>query len=201
MSREAFRQAAGFFVETASLISGDSWEGPGLGVWSLRELVGHTARALTNVETYATAPAERVELDHSAGYFLAFGKIPNVSETVAERGRQAGKELGSDPAKAVPQIAARVLKALDEMPDSLVIGTPVGGMTLNDYLETRILELTIHTLDIAAAIGASVEPPQSAMSVTLRLLAELAVRQGKGAQIAFAITGRRPLPQPFSLLV
>ncbi len=201
MSRETFRQAAGFFVETVSLIPGDAWEGPGLGVWSLRELVGHTARALTNVETYAATPAKRVELEHPAEYFVAFGKMPNVSETVAERGRQAGRELGSDPAKAVPEIAARVLKALDAMPDSLIIGTPVGGMTLKAYLETRILELTIHTLDIAAAIGSSVEPPQAAMSVTLHLLAEIAVRQGKGPEVALAISGRRSLPQSFSLLV
>ena len=54
MSREAFEQAVPFFVETVAQVRSDQWEELALGVWNVRDLVGHTSRAMLTVEQYAT---------------------------------------------------------------------------------------------------------------------------------------------------
>jgi hypothetical protein len=86
---------------------------------------------------------------------------------VAERGRQVGLELGEKPALVIRETVERVLAGLEQIPNNAILGVPVGGMRLIDYLPTRAFELTIHTLDIAAAIGKEVEPPPAAMEMTL----------------------------------
>ena len=67
-------------------------------------------------------------------------------------------------------------------------------------IRTTLSQLTVHTLDLANAIGADVEAPAEALSVTLHLLADLAVASGQGAALTLAATGRGLLPGRFSLM-
>ena len=48
-SRTAFLSAAETFVLQVAAIPTDSLDGPGLGEWDLRALVGHTSRSLVTV--------------------------------------------------------------------------------------------------------------------------------------------------------
>ena len=187
MSREAFDQAVGFFLETVRQVPADRWEAPALGVWSVRELVGHTSRAMTLVDQYATV---------GAGGRTGFG----TSEEIAERGKEAGRLLGDDPAGAVDEIAKRVRALVASLPDDHPLETPVGTRGLVAYMATRVSELTIHTIDLASVIGVHVEPPAECILVTLYSLADAAVREGLGTEVAFALTGRTPLPAGFSVL-
>lgn len=51
--------AARVFADLVSQVSDQMWESPGLGVWSLRELVGHTSTAaLSGVLTAFDKPAQ-----------------------------------------------------------------------------------------------------------------------------------------------
>src|SRR5205809_1147389 len=106
-SRTAFADAAGWFVHTAALV-GDRWDRPGLGEWDVRALVGHTSRALLTVETYLARPAAAVNVATAPDYYRAT-RATAADPAVVARGRDAGTALGSDPAAAVAQIAARVL--------------------------------------------------------------------------------------------
>src|SRR4051794_18749839 len=60
--KQTFGQAARFFVDTAALVRPDQWAQPGLGVWTVRDLVGHGSRSLLTVETYLGRPATAVEV-------------------------------------------------------------------------------------------------------------------------------------------
>ena len=53
-SSSAFASASAFFVDTVSLVSNDRWGQPGLGEWSVRQLVAHTNRAHTTVVETST---------------------------------------------------------------------------------------------------------------------------------------------------
>lgn len=200
MIREAYQQAADFFIRVVEQVPKDRWDTPGLGVWTVRDLVGHASRALTTVEDYQARPADRVDILGPVDYFLRGLETPGAAALIAERGREAGRALGGAPATAVKEIAQRVLLALGQVPDTALLNLPGGGMRLIDYLPTRILELTVHTLDIATAIGLEIQSPQAPMTVTLRLLSDLAVRQGNGPTLALVATGRQALPQGFNLL-
>ncbi len=186
MSREAFEQAVPFFVETAARVGPDQWETLALGVWDVRDLVGHTSRAMLTVEQYATVGADRT----------GFG----TAEDIAERGREAGRALGDDPAGAVREIATRVLRLIERLPDDHPVKTPAGERALVGYLRSRVTELTIHTVDLANALGLEVEAPEECWRITLYGLADMAVRGGTAKEVAFALTGRRALADGFSLV-
>ena len=83
------------------------WTEPGLGEWDVRSLVGHTSRALLTVETYLASPADVVEVGSTAEYYRAT-RAAAAGPEVAARGVAAGEALGTDPAAAVAEIAARV---------------------------------------------------------------------------------------------
>jgi hypothetical protein len=74
-------------------------------------------------------------------------------------------------------------------------------MTLVGYLPTRIFELAVHTLDLAGATGVDVPGALAApLRASLHLATDLADSQGTTADVLLTLTGRRPLPQGFSVL-
>jgi uncharacterized protein (TIGR03083 family) len=200
MIREAYAQAAQLFVDTVARVRDTQWDSAGLGEWSVRDLVGHTNRALLTVETYLDKPAVRVDLMCAMDYFVQAKASLADPVAVAARGREAGKALGADPLHAVRTTAERVLARVNTTPDTTCVGTPVGGMRLIDYLPSRVFELTIHTLDLAAATSQDVTIAREAAIVTVSLVTELAQASGKLAPLLLAATGRRALPSGFSVL-
>lgn len=197
-SRRAFADAAGWFVRTAALV-GDRWEGPGLGEWDVRALVGHTSRSLLTVEEYLARPAAAVEVGSAADYYRAIRAVA-AGPGVVERGRAAGVALGADPATAVAEIAARVLATVDAQDGDALVTTIAGGMRLADYLPTRAFELAVHTADLATALGLPVDVPATAATQALRVVVDLAVTDGVAGPLLLATTGRRGLPAGFSVL-
>lgn len=198
--RQGFHDAAALFVDRVSHVPRDAWDRPGLGEWTIRSLVGHTSRALVTVETYLDTGADAAALVGPVDYFLGALASPATAAAVAERGRQAGAALGDDPADAMRVLQARVVTRLATTPDDALVGTPLGGMTLLDYLPTRTVELTIHTLDLAVALGEVVTLPENASAITCGVIAELAYRRELAGPFLLAATGRRSLPEGFSVL-
>ena len=196
-SRTAFTDAAGWFVRTAALV-GDRWERPGLGEWDVRALVGHASRALLTVETYLARPAAAVDVASAPDYFRATSAA--ADRAVATRGRDAGTALGSDPAAAVAEIAARVLALVDTQDGTEVVATIAGGMRLGDYLPTRTFELAVHTADLATTLGVPLDVPPTAAAQALQIVADLALTSGLAGPLLLAATGRPGLPAGFSVL-
>jgi hypothetical protein len=197
-SRQAFADAAGWFVDTVALVDG-RWARTGLGEWDVRSLVGHTSRALLTVEAYLEQPATRVEVESALHYFLRSRAVADDA-AVAARGRQAGEALGADPAAAVAHIAIRVLARIEPCDGEELVTTIAGGMRLAAYLPTRTLELVAHTTDLAAALDVRAEPPQAPAQQVLELVAGLAVHEGSAATLLRAAIGRGGLPPGFSVL-
>jgi hypothetical protein len=169
-------------------------------VWTVRDLVGHTSRALLTVELYLAKPAAQRDVMRPVDYFLRVQAGLADPASVAARGREAGMALGSDPSAAVRDIATRVLVQVQTAADTALVSTPVGGMRLIDYLPSRIFELAVHTLDIAAALPVTVTLPETVAAVALHLLADMALQPDKAAPLLLAATGRRALPAGFWVL-
>ena len=107
MIREAYEQAAAWFVETVGRIDRTQWEAMALGEWTVRDLVGHANRAVLTVETYLGQPAETVEVARPVDYFLRAQAALADPAAVAARGREAGQALGPDPAAIVHWVVAK----------------------------------------------------------------------------------------------
>ncbi|MDE2765278.1 MAG: maleylpyruvate isomerase N-terminal domain-containing protein [Chloroflexota bacterium] len=198
-AREAFREAVGQFVETLERVPDDAWDKPGLGEWSIRELAAHVVRMLDRIPEY-TAQHAPVDTESAAAYYLAAMSTPNVNAQIAERARESVALLGGDPAAAARAIGERTLAALDALDAEASAATPFGTVGIADYMATRILEIVVHTLDLACAAEVAVAPAPAALGATLRLLADIAVARGDGAALALALSGRAPLPDGYSAL-
>ncbi len=198
-SCRSFADAAEWFVRTTALV-GARWNEPGLGDWDVRALVGHTSRSFLTVETYLDRPAQVVEVASAAEYFRATTAAA-ADAAVAARGREAGTALGADPAATVTQIAARVVDLVDTKDGTELVTTIVGGMRLADYLPTRTFELTVHTADLATALGVSPDDvPPTAARQALGIVSDLAVAGNLAGTLLLAATGRPRVPSGFSVL-
>src|SRR5262249_30998768 len=133
-------------------------------------------------------------------YYVTALQVYGNPDDVARRGQEAGAALGADPLASLRAIAERVFPLLAATSDDAQVGTLVGGMRLRDYLPTRVFELVVHTLDLAAALAGEVAPPADALALCLELSVSLAQRRGNGPAVLMALNGRRPLPAGFSLM-
>ncbi|SEH64182.1 TIGR03083 family protein [Mycolicibacterium rutilum] len=201
MTPTTFAAAAGAFAELVHRIPADAWERPGLGEWDVRALVGHTSRSLTTVITYLDTTAEREDVTSPQEYYARVNPtaLGMAAADVAERGRQAGRDLGAHPAAAVDALAAQALARLEGAGDPLIQVLGGLGIRLSNYLPTRVFELVVHSLDIGRALDISVNLPTSATEEALVLAARIAA-DGRGPEVLLALTGREPLPPSFSIV-
>jgi len=202
--RTIFLDAAATVADLVARIPADAWDGPGLGVWDLRALVGHTSRSLITVTTYLAQPASAVDIPTAEAYYVAIahalGANAANAAAVAQRGRDAGAALGDDPATAFAARLVDATAALEAVADGDVVTTIAGGMRVGDYLPTRTFELTVHGADIAAATGLPVRFAPTVLVEAVTLAARVAVELGHGPRLLAALTGRESLPPGFSMV-
>lgn len=195
-----FASAAWAFARQVADIADDRWDGPGLGEWNLRSLVGHTSRSLITVSTYLQTTAEREDIRTPEDYYARVNPsaLGIDSSAIVERGRQAGIDLGDDPAAAVDGLIEQVLGELAVAGDPLIQVIGGLGIRLHSYLPTRTFELAVHGLDIARALGVPFELPADVLDEATTLAARIAIAGGHGQTVLLALTGRAELPPSFS---
>ncbi|MGU3500727.1 maleylpyruvate isomerase N-terminal domain-containing protein [Mycobacterium sp. C31M] len=202
MSASVFASTAGSFEDLVVSLRDADWAGPGLGDWDLRALVGHTSRSLVTVIDYLKQPAPGGDAVDAADYYVAIREFSATAgaEAIVERGRQAGRDLGSDPATAVGALVRTARSAVEQAGDPAL--TVIGGIgiRLSEYLQTRIFELVVHGLDIARATGVAYTPPADALEAATVLASRVAARSGQGEQLLLTLTGRAALPAGYSVV-
>jgi hypothetical protein len=201
-----FLSAAASFVELVDQVPGDRWDGPGLGVWNLREVTGHAVSAgFRAVLASLGEPSQRCDMPSAAGYY-ALARIVDPAfyrAAVAASGKDARREgaaLGADPAAVVGPLLSEVVAAVEAVEGGQLVQTPAGGMRVADWLTTRTFELAVHGLDIAAAAGVLASMPEEVLADAVGLAARVGVEVGDGATVLLALTGRRALPEGFCVL-
>jgi len=195
-----FAATARTVSDAVAQIPDDAWDGPGLGEWTLRDLVGHTSRSLVTVIDYLARPVAEEIVPSASAYYIAIKAGTFDAAAVTERGRQAGRDLGDDPASRFHALAHEAVRVAEATDPDLVVHTIVGGMRVAAYLPTRTFELCVHGLDIAAATGIHVELPTEAVVEASALAAVTAAHRGLGPDLLLAMTGRRGLPPGFSVV-
>jgi hypothetical protein len=219
--RRTFRTAAVAFVDLVARLPADRRDGPGLGDWTLRELIGHTAgSALRQVPAVLTAPAPAVrsavpdaaverpavpDIATPEGYFalartVAADRLAAAHAASARDARETVRLLGDDPATVLGELAARATQALAAAGDDDVVGTPAGAMRVRDWIPTRTFELVTHGLDAAAAGGVPAGFAAEAVTEAAVLAARIATAVGDGPVVLRALTGRAALPESFSVV-
>lgn len=204
--REWFDDAADGFEAVLDALDPAQLDDPGLGDWSVRSLLGHTCRAFVTIESYLAAqagnpaPATTPLLPSPAAYFTTALALIGDPAEVGGRGVTAGRELGDDPRGAAAAIAARVRTLVAETGDDALVVTPVGPMTLANYLATRAFELTVHSLDLCEALGITPGPELARAAVPAIDLAAAISEPEDAIHVLRAMTGRGGLSGGFTVL-
>lgn len=201
MSIDRFRSASVLFVDTVGQVPHDAWERPALGSWDVRGLVGHTARALITVTEYLGLDEPgSVSIATAGDYYGSLYLVYTNPEAIHRRGVDVGRSLGDDPAAAIVALRDRALALVDAQPPGRLVSIGGMGIPLEEYLQTRVFELVVHTMDLARALDLPVSVPPDLVEATATLAAAIAARTGKGEQLLLALTGRAPLPPDFSVV-
>ncbi|MHB1171026.1 MAG: maleylpyruvate isomerase family mycothiol-dependent enzyme [Lacisediminihabitans sp.] len=200
-SAAIFTRSADSFVNLLSQIGSGQWELPGLGMWTVRSLAGHTARAILTVETYLSQeePGE-VTIPTAETYYASASAQFTDPASVEARGVEAGEWLGSDPVGQVSAALARTKDLIESQPPNRIVSIGGMGILLNEYLRTRVLELVVHSIDLSRATGIASGLPEAAIVAAATLTAGIAVQKGLGEELLLALTGRVSLPEGFSVV-
>jgi hypothetical protein len=113
-------------------------------------------------------------------------------EAIAERGREAGRDLGTNPIEMISSLASRVLVLVEAVKDDRLLTIPAGVISFANYLPTRTFELTVHSLDIAQAL--QLELPvvlTDAIAASLELAAQIGALRRDAPELLRLLTGRR----------
>ncbi|KSZ59128.1 mycothiol maleylpyruvate isomerase N-terminal domain protein [Rhodococcus pyridinivorans KG-16] len=190
------------FSELVRAVPEDRWDGPGLGEWDLRALIGHTSRSLTTVTTYLDGPADTEDLASAEQYYVHVKELTSVlgAEDIVERGRRAGADLGDDPVATIDALSTAVIERLGAGEDRLIRVIGDKGIRLHSYLPTRTFELAVHGLDIAVAAHIPYEPPADVLEEATLLATRIALALGDGTTVLRALTGRTSLPDGYSVV-
>lgn len=201
VSIDRFRAASDLFVDAVEGVPDDAWERPGLGTWDVRGLVGHTARALITVIDYLDLDEpSSVSIETAGDYYGSLYLVYTNPEAIHRRGVDVGRSLGDDPAAAVRALRDRAIAVVEAQREGRIVSIGGMGILLEEYLQTRVFELVVHTMDLRRAVGTPVEVPPVLVETTATLAAAIAARTGKGEQLLLALTGRAPLPPDFSVV-
>lgn len=176
-----------------------SWDGPSvLPEFTVRGLAGHLARAGTLVEQYLDAgfPDESRAVADAAEYYEIAALTTDVHDALNTSIRERGESVAEPGHGAVVEIVrvARVALAtrLAEEPADTRIAV-IGGMVLplDEYLVTRIVELVVHTDDLALSVGLpGPDPDPGAATCAVDCLVTLARRRHGDRAVVRALTRR-----------
>jgi uncharacterized protein (TIGR03083 family) len=130
--------------------------------WSVRVLYAHVARSVEVLADALAAPAaEPANVPDAAGYFRAFdGFREQAARSVDEAARKAATTA---PAEWATRLAEHGPALLDRAAAAgrTAVNSPAGRIAMPDYLLTRLVESTVHLLDLRAAVPGPGPQPEA----------------------------------------
>jgi uncharacterized protein (TIGR03083 family) len=122
--------------------------------WNVKELLGHIYRDIDRINTALASDAPTEATHDSVSYWTAYDPIEDAPD-VAERAKEVADRYptGRELARAWDEQWPRTLDRAAEADRSRLVVTWGPATTLNEYLKTRVLEVTVHRMDLEDALG------------------------------------------------
>lgn len=197
--RQAFLDAgrAAYAVASSPRVA-ERWEQPSaLAELPVRGLTGHLVRATTSVHAYLDRGEPDGPAISAAEYYVAvLGNTTDLTSTVNVGVREVGmKEAAEGPLATVQKLSDGIdhlERRLAEEPDGRRVRVFQDlVLELDDYLATRMVELTVHTDDLAVSVGLGpVELPNRALDLAISTMVDVARTRHGGLALLRALARR-----------
>jgi hypothetical protein len=183
----------------------ERWETPSaLALMSTGALAGHLLRATALVDSYLDRPEPDIStasIIRPAQYLAQALTDDDLHSALHQSIRQRGEEMAAGGADAVldrwDATATTLRQRLEAEPAERMVSVLDGMvLTLDDYLRTRVLEMCVHSDDLAVSLDVPTpQLPDQAVDVGVEILMEVArIRHGRLAVIrALARRERDPV--------
>jgi uncharacterized protein (TIGR03083 family) len=185
-------------------LSPDAFETPTrCEAWNVKELLGHMYRDVDRLIEYRGEPAPAEPDADAVSYWRRYDPVDD-SPGIAHRAIEIAKgfETGADLARAFEVRWREAVNVAKQLEPDRIYRTFAPAMRLDEYVKTRVLEIVVHGLDLARAIGRPPWISPRAADVTRHVLLELLGAEPPRSlgwdEVTFieTATGRRPLSPP-----
>jgi uncharacterized protein (TIGR03083 family) len=142
-----------------------------LPAWSVKELLGHLYRGIDRVRFALTQPAPERPDNDSVSYWRGYDPAADGPD-IADRAKGVAAQYGTGRqlAAAWDEMWRRSLELAGEADLGRVVVTWGPALTLGEFLRTRVLEATVHRLDLNAALDLPSEPTAGGLEITIGIL-------------------------------
>lgn len=186
----------------ATQITEAQWALPtGLEGWDVRDLVAHIAGQIDAVPRLLTEPppaadAPTISVDAWVAATRRGTQARSATGTAGgaaddpSGGRSGGSDLGAtgDPAATIAASAERLEPVLeDAVRTDWLLPHRFGAMRALDFTLTRLVELVVHSDDLARATGIKVRMDRYAVASVVRLLADALAARAPGRSVEVRI--------------
>lgn len=197
---DAFTAEAQATQQTIDRITDEQWAKPGLGEWTVTELVAHLVRAADRTSAYLEQPVTGDEPVCDRVSYFDFD-VTAAAAAVAQRSKDDATRIGISALPATfEQAWIRTAEQVRALPAGHLMNSLRGPMQVREYLGTRVLELTIHHMDLARALGVRAQTTAAGLAVTTEILTGLLDGERPegidAATFVLAATGREIHPDP-----
>ncbi len=183
--RDAFLACAAAARPVVALTAvGDRWREPSaLAEMSVGALAAHLVRAVTNVDRFlAGGPPAAQGAETSAAEYFAMAS-PDLASELNVRVRHTAEEEALVGHRAVvgqlDRALDRVRSRLPAEPADRLVTVRERSIPLDEYLRTRLIELTLHIDDLAVTCGVAT-PDLPGMDIAIATLIDVAeLRHGR----------------------
>lgn len=202
--REAYLQAA----RSAAALLGDpavaaAWERPSaLAGFTVSGLAGHLASQVVAMPRVLAEPAPDgppvALLDHYTKVrWIGADLDADINVQIRDGGEQAASIGAPALAAQTAEAAGELASLLAAAPDDRLVSPPAGpwALRLDDFLVTRMMEIAVHSDDLAYSVGVPApDLPDAVLEPVLALLSGLAVRRHGQAAVLRALSRAERAP-------
>lgn len=198
---EALREECGEVSKIVLDLSEEDFSRPTrCSAWNVKELLAHMLWGLNRAKRSLGEPAPEAADTDSVSYWRSYDRMEDAP-AIADRASQRAVQYpsGAALANAWDEMWREVVESSALQDRDRVVSTWGPTLTLDEYLKTRVLEITVHRMDLEDALGRKSWGTDQAISIvddTLEaLLGEEPPSDLEWDVIDFIEvgTGRRPL--------
>ena len=139
--------------------------------WDVKGLVGHLWRDLDRLGTCLELTPEPTATCDAIGYFRAYDPVADAP-AIASQSLEVAARYGSgaDAVAAFDEHRRECIEGVRSLAPDRLVRTRIATMRLDEFVKTRVLELSVHGLDLADALDAPPWLSHEGQAVTVALL-------------------------------